>query len=175
MKLSSILADKGSAPGQTKPTCELRRGQPSRQLEERERIPARLDDDPLEHALIQPTRQGGLQQRARITMPQGLDVKLRQTRERVARLARREHERDLLRQQAASHERKRSCRSTIQPLRVVDDTEERLLLGRLGQQAEDRQSDQERIRGRPGAESERDAKRVALRIGGRRSMRSRNR
>ena len=79
-------------------------------------------------------------------MPQGLDVKLRQSGERVAQLSCREHERDLLRQQAASHERERPRRRTIEPLRVIDDTEERPLLRGLGQQAEDRQSDQERIR-----------------------------
>ena len=95
-------------------------------------------------------------------MPQGLDVELRQSRERVAQLPRREHERDLLRQQAAGHERKHPRRRTIEPLRVVDDTQQRLLLGSLGQQAEDRQSDQERVRSRPGTEPERDAERIAL-------------
>jgi hypothetical protein len=49
-------------------------------------------------------------------------------------------------------------------LRVIDDTEQRSILGGLGQQAEDRESDQERIRGWPGTESERDGKRVALRM-----------
>ena len=82
-------------------------------------------------------------------MPQRQDVKLRQSRERVARLARREHERDLLRQQAAGHERERARRRTIEPLRVIDNTQERSLLGGLGQQAEDRQPDQERSRSRP--------------------------
>jgi hypothetical protein len=53
-------------------------------------------------------------------------------------------------------------RSTIQPLRIIDDGEERLILGRLRQQAEDGQPDQEPVRGRPGAESESDAKRVVL-------------
>ena len=70
-------------------------------------------------------------------MPQRLDVKLRQPREHVTALARNEQERDVLRQQATRYERKRARRSTIQPLRVIDVTEERLLLGCLGQQAED--------------------------------------
>jgi hypothetical protein len=97
-------------------------------------------------------------------MPQGLDVELCQTGERLARLSCREHERDLLRQQAASHERKHLRRSAIQPLRVIDDGQQRPLLGCLRQQAEDRQSDEERIRSRSGTESERDAKRVTLRL-----------
>src|SRR5262249_18946302 len=51
----------------------------------------------------------------------------------------------------------------IQPLRVVDNTQERPPLGGLRQQAEDRQSDQEWVWSRPGAESEGDGERVALR------------
>jgi hypothetical protein len=50
----------------------------------------------------------------------------------------------------------------IQPMRVIDNSQERPLLGGLGQQAEDRQSDQDRIRRGPGDESERDAKRLVL-------------
>ena len=91
-------------------------------------------------------------------------MKLRQSGERVAQLASREHERDLLRQQAAGHERQRARRRTIEPLRVIDDTQERPLLRSLRQQAEDRQSDQERIRRRPVTQPERDAERVALGI-----------
>ena len=162
LKLSSMLRGQGHRRRQAEPARELRRRQPARQLQQRERIPARLDDDPLEHALIQPSRQDRLQQRPRIAMPQGLDVELRQAGERVAQLARREHERDPLRQQAAGHERERSRRRTIEPLRVIDDTEERPLLRGLGQQAENRQSDEERIRSLPSAEPERDAQRLAL-------------
>jgi hypothetical protein len=61
-------------------------------------------------------------------MPQGLDVELSQTGKRVTRLSCREHERELLRQEAASDERKHLRRSAIQPLRIVDDGRERLLL-----------------------------------------------
>ena len=58
----------------------------------------------------------------------------------------------------------RARRRAIEPLRVIDHTEERLLLGGLGQQAEGCQSDEEGIRGRAGTEAERDGKRVALRM-----------
>ena len=162
VKLSSIPADSGSAAGRPKPPASWAGRQPARQLQQRERIPARLGDDPLQHGLVQPRRQDGLQQRPRIATAQRLDVELREAGERVAQLARREHERDPLRQQAASHERERARRRTVEPLRVVDDAQERLLLGGLGQQAEDRQPDEERIRRRSGAEPERDAERVAL-------------
>ena len=77
-------------------------------------------------------------------------MELRQTRERLAQLACSEHERDPLRQQPASHERKGPRRRAVEPMGVIDETQERLLLGGVGQQAEDRQSDQERIRRRVG-------------------------
>ena len=87
--------------GQPEAARELRRRQAARQLEQRERIPARLVDDPVKHALIQWRRQAGLQQRPRVPVPQWLDAELREARERAAELARREHERDLLRQAVA--------------------------------------------------------------------------
>jgi hypothetical protein len=82
--------------------------------------------------------------------------------ERVVDLARGEHERDLLRQQAASDERKRPRRRMVPPMRVVNNSQERPLLGRLGQQAEDGQSNQERVWRGARDESERDAKRLVL-------------
>ena len=62
---------------------------------------------------------------------------------------RRDDQCDLLGQEAPSYERKGARRGTIEPLRVVDDTEQRSLLGDLRQQAEDRQSDEKGVRGRP--------------------------
>ncbi|HMJ37474.1 MAG TPA: hypothetical protein VK501_26450 [Baekduia sp.] len=95
-------------------------------------------------------------------MPQRRDVELRQSRGRVAERARREHQCDPLSQQAASHEGEGARRCTIEPLRVIDDAEERLLLGGLRQQAKDRQPHEEGIRRRACAESEGDGERVAL-------------
>jgi hypothetical protein len=100
---------------QAKPARQLRRRQPARQLQQRERIPTGLDEDPLQHGLIEPSRQDGLQQRPCIATPQGRNVKRRKAPERVVDLARGEYERDLLRQQAASHERKRPRRRMVQP------------------------------------------------------------
>ncbi|MDT4933506.1 MAG: hypothetical protein QOK11_1398 [Pseudonocardiales bacterium] len=95
-------------------------------------------------------------------MPQRPNGKGRKARERVVDLARGEHECDLLRQQAASDERKRPHRRMVQPMRVINNSQQRSLFGRLGHEAENRQSDQERIRCGPCDESERDAKRLAL-------------
>ena len=107
--------------------------------------------------------------------PKGPTCSVGQTGERVAQLSRREHERDPLRQQAARHERQRPRRRTVEPLRVIDDSKEWLLLGGLGQQAEDRQSDQERIRRWRPPQSVRTRRQAPRRWGcGRRSISSKN-
>ena len=124
----------------------------------------RLDDDPLQHALVEPRRQDRVEQRPRIPMAERLDVKLGEAGERVDRLPRREDHRDLLGQEAAGDERKHARGCTVEPLRVVDDAEERLLLGGLRQQVEDREPDEERIRRPSGAQPERDLEGVALGI-----------
>jgi hypothetical protein len=105
-----------------------------------------------------------MQQRPRIATPQRRDVKLWQAGERVGELPRRDDECDSLGQETPSYEHKGAPRGTIEPLRVVDDTEQRSLLGDLRQQAEDRQSDEKGVRGRPCAQTEGHRKRLALRI-----------
>jgi hypothetical protein len=103
-----------------------------------------------------------LQQRPRITTTQGLNVKRRQTGECAVQHSGGKRERDLLRQETARDKGPGSARTPIEPLRVINDTYERLLLGGLGEQAEDRKSDQKRVRRGPGTQSERDAERVVL-------------
>ena len=57
----------------------------------------------------------------------------------------------------------RTCaEALIQPLRVVDQADQWVLLGHLGQQAEGGQPDQEPVRRRPGAKAERRPQRVGL-------------
>ena len=92
-------------------------------------------------------------------------MELRQARERLAKLSRRKHERDLLRYETTGHKGQGPRGRTIEPLRVVNGTHEWLLLGGFGQQAEDRQTDQESIRRGVGGtpnQSERDVERVVL-------------
>ena len=150
--------------GQAEPAGELRRRQAAWQLQEGERISVRLDDDPLQHTLVEARRQDRVQQRPRISTAERLDVKLREAGERLDRLPRREDHRDLLGQKAAGHERQHTRRRTVEPLRIVDDTEERLLVGRLRQQVEDREPDEERIRRPARAQPERNFQGVALGI-----------
>ena len=47
---------------------------------------------------------------------------------------------------------------------VVDDAQQRLLLGSFGEQTQNREPDKKRARRRSGAESEGDAERITLRI-----------
>jgi hypothetical protein len=62
----------------------------------------RLQNDPIQHVLIQASRQDRLQQRPRVSMTKGLDAEFRQSRERAARLTSGEHDRDLLGEEPAS-------------------------------------------------------------------------
>ena len=83
--------------------------------------------------------------------------------ELFGRLARREDQRNRLGQQSPGHERKRVRGRPIEPLRVIDDAQKRLLGGHLRQQAQHREPDQEPIRRVPPTHAERRAKRPALR------------
>ncbi len=51
----------------------------------------------------------------------------------------------------------------IEPLLVVRQADQRLLLGDVGQQAQHGQADQEAVRGRAGADAERGPQRILLR------------
>src|SRR5258705_13948845 len=96
-------------------------------------------------------------------MPQWLNTKLRQSGERLTNGARGEQQSDLLGNEAPSNERESRGGTLIEPLRVVDDAEERSVFGGLGEQAQDSEADKEWARSVPWRESERDAKRVPLR------------
>ena len=144
---------------------ELGGRQPARELHERERIPAGLGDDPLKHGLVEPRGEDGLQQRPCIPAAERIDAELREAGQSAAHVTRRECERDPLGQQAASHERERSGRCAVEPLRVVDQAQERLLLGSFGEEAESREPDKKRARRLSRAEAERNVERVTLRIG----------
>ena len=136
--------------GKPEPARELGRRQPTRQLQQRQRVAARLGDDLIAHALVQPPRHGRRQQRACVVVgearrrpaPAGRLSSLTSLGSRTANTMR-----DPLRQQAPRHERQRLRRGPIEPLHIVDQAHERLRLGRLGQQAQDRQGDEEAIRG----------------------------
>jgi hypothetical protein len=160
-------AGHGPGVGESEPARELGRRQPTRQLEQRQWVAARLGDDLIEHALVQPPRHGRRQQRARVAVGEPADDQLRQAAEivDVGGLADGEHHGEPLRQQAPRHERQRLRGGSVEPLHIVDQAHERLHLGRGGQQAQDRQADEEAIRGAAVLQPERDPQGVSLRAG----------
>jgi hypothetical protein len=102
--------------------------------------------------------------RARVAVPESGHHELREPRELVvvAGLADGEHQRHRLRQETARDERERLRGHAIEPLRIVDETDHRSLLGCVGEQAEHRQSDQEPVRCVAVGHAERRPQRVAL-------------
>ena len=98
-------------------------------------------------------------------LTQTADVETGQVAELIARFAGGEHEPHGLGQQTTGDERESQRRGLIQPLRVIDDTQHRPLLGHLRQQAEHGQGDEEPVRGGAGAQAEHDLQRLALRAG----------
>jgi hypothetical protein len=115
--------------------CQLCRHEIPRKLEQRERVATRLGDDPLPHLLVEPSLDRRGEQLPGVAVAQPPDRKLRQVRQLrgVARLADGEHDRDRLGEQASRGEAQGLRRLAIQPLRIVDQADERLLLRRLGQ------------------------------------------
>ena len=75
------------------------------------------------------------------------------------------HERDPLGEEPAGDEAEDLRGRLVEPLRVVDDADERLLLGDLGEQRQRGEPDQEPVRARAGAQAEHRRERVALRGG----------
>jgi hypothetical protein len=127
------------------------------------RVPARLGDDPIAHPLIQRPAQYRGQQLARVAVAQTGDEQLGDARKLLARLTHREDDGDRLRAQPPRHERERLRRRPVEPLRVVDDAEQRPFTRRLREQVEHGQPHEEAIRHVSGAEAERRAERTALR------------
>ena len=146
---------------------ELRRRHRARQLQQRQRVAARLGDDAAPHPLIEGDVDRGIEQRARIGIGQAAHRHVRQARQLalVADLADREDEGDRFGIEAARDERQRLHRLTVEPLRIVHDAQQRPVPRRLGAQAEHCEADEESIRWVAGAEAEGGAQRIALGAG----------
>jgi len=116
-------------------------------------------------ALIQPARYHRLQQRAGIGVIQARENELRKSRQLpyFDGFTQREDHGNRFRQEAACDERQCLRRGPVEPLRIIDQADERPFLGHHGEQPEHREADREAIRHRPGAQPECRAQRVALR------------
>ena len=80
-----------------------------------------------------------------------------------APVADRDHDRDRVGQQPPCDEPEQLVRRLVEPLGVVDDAEQRALLGDAAQEAEHRQSDEEPVGRLARRQAERDGERVPLR------------
>ena len=136
----------------------------ARQLQQRERVPARLGDEPLADVIVEPAGDDRGQQRARVVVVEPGELELGQTRKPV-RFTHREHHRDGLGEQPAGDEPEHLRGGLVEPLQVVDDAQQRLRLGHLRQERERGETDEEAVRCRAGRETERDLQRLLLRCG----------
>ena len=141
--------------------------QPAGELQQCEWVAAGLGDNSIADTLVQRAREDGRQQRTGIVVVQAADRELRQAEQLllVSWLTDREHDGDRLRQQPASDEGERLRGGAVEPLSIIDQAEQPLLLGDVGEQAEHREGDQKTIRRVPRAQAERGAKRIALGLG----------
>ena len=122
-----------------------------------------LGHDTIPDLLIQPDPDHRPQQPARIFVPQPPDLQVRQPPKRLAGVARGEQQPHGVRQQPPRHERQHLRGGPVQPLRVIDQAQQRPVFRRLRQQGQHRQPDQEPVRRTAAAQPERDPQRVALR------------
>ena len=108
--LPEAALDPRAERGRARPEAagQFRRRQPARQLEEGQRVAARLRDDPVPHARVQDAGDRRGQQRARLGLGQALDHQLWQ-RGQLLRVAgaRGEEQPDRLRHKPARDERQR--------------------------------------------------------------------
>ena len=155
------------AAGKTEPAGEIGGVPRARQLEQRERVAVALCDDLVANACVQGARHVGQQQRAGITIAEWSNRQDRQPGENVIAgpRPRGAHDRDRLSEQAAGNEPQDLRRGVVEPLRVVDDARQRLLVGDLSEQRQRGQPDQEPVGRRAGAAAEHRRERVALRCG----------
>lgn len=140
--------------------------QPSRQLQQPQRISPGLGHDPVANPLVQMTWDRGGQQRPRVLVGEPFDCQLRQTGKHplAGRLPDREQEQHRLSQQPPSDEPEHLGRGVIQPLRVIDQAAQRRRGGILGQQAQHRQTHHEPVRSSPRRQPERHTQRTLLRL-----------
>ena len=122
-----------------------------------------LGHDAIPDPLIQPDPNHRAQQPPRILLPQAPDLQVRQPPKLLAGVARGEQQPHRIGQQPPRHEPQHLRGHPVQPLRVIDQAQQRPVLRRLRQQGQHRQPDQEPVWRTAAAQPERDPQRVPLR------------
>ena len=138
------------------PTCarcpdafdQLRRRPRTGQLEQRERIPARLRHDAVAQPRVGRTRHDRIEENRRIAVVESAEPELGQAGPVavVGCIACRDDEQDRLGQQAAGDEGNRLHRGAVEPLRVVHDAQHRTLVRDRGEELQHCQSHEVPIR-----------------------------
>jgi hypothetical protein len=136
--------------------------QPERQLNQCQRVAARLGDDAVADPHVQRRGEHRVQQGACIVLGQPLQHQFRQSRAIAAGPARSDHQTDGFGLQPAGHESQDLSGGAIEPLLVVHHADQRALLGDVGEQTQHRQGQQEPVGRRAGGEAERDPQCSAL-------------
>ena len=141
--------------------CDIRY---PRELEEGEWVAVALRDELPVHRSIERPWRVSEEQRSRIPVPEAADRHLREPGKNMITDARscRTDERDRLGQEAMSDKAEGLLRRLVEPLRVVDDADQGLLLGQLAHEREGREPDHEPVRSRAGTEPEHGRQRLAL-------------
>jgi hypothetical protein len=126
-----------------------------------------LHDDLIANGGIDGAGHAGQQQRASVAATEAADGKLGKSRENVVAGSRSRgaQDRDPLGEETAGHEPQDLRRGVVEPLRVIDDADQRLLLGDLGEQRQRGQPHQEPVGRGAGAAAEHRRECVALRSG----------
>jgi hypothetical protein len=158
------LAGHRRALGQPEPAGELRGRPRARQLDERERISVALRDDLLPDGGIQRAPNALHQQGAHGVVPESLDRQLGASGQHLVADAgaRGTHERDPLREKAPGREAEHLRGGIVEPMGVVDDAHERIVLRDVGEQPEHGHADEEPVRGIAGVQAERRGERTRL-------------
>jgi hypothetical protein len=142
-------------------------GQAARQLQQGQRIAARLGDDAVPHTLVERAGDDGVEEFAGLALVQSTYGKLRQVGEDLAGagLADGQDEQNGFGEQSAGNEFQGLGRHPVQPLRVVDQTEQLLVADGPGEQTQGGQADQKPVGRITDLHPERRAQCVPLRLG----------
>ncbi len=160
-------AGEGSHRRRGVPAGEFGRAGAVGQFQQGQRVAAGLGEDPAADGFVEPAGKHRGQKRAGVGLAQASEGELGQPLQSAfpVGLADAEDQPDPLRHQPPGDEADDLGRDTVEPLHVVDQADERRLLSDVGEQAEDRQSHEEPVRGSSRAEAEGGLQGRSLRIG----------
>jgi hypothetical protein len=146
------------------PEVEFRRGQLAGQLQEGKRVPMGFGQYAVTNRFIEPAGDSRLEQPCCVTSVESAHQQLRKAGQDGVLRPRpnREDQRKTPSRKSTRDEPENLRGLLVQPLRVVNDTDGRLLLGHLRQQCQHSQANQKTVRRSAWLESECRAQRVAL-------------